>query len=220
MGLAIASSFELRLQTGLVRRGLAVARRLVFPTGLAPLDRALPDGGLPEGAITELCGRRAAGKLTLALAIAANALGRGDAAALIDSSATVVPTLWAHPALERLLVVRGGGATTALRAADALLKTGAFPLLVLDLPGRAQVTTAALVRLAHETRTAGTVLLLVSEWLPWRTHGLASLGRLRLEVQRLDATRFAVTLGKSKLGNTAARALVDLVPAAGRKESA
>ena len=222
MGTAVLSAFENHSVSGLVRQGLAgepVPAGLA--TGIRAIDSLLPGGGLPEGRITELVGRRSAGKLSLALAFAARVMARGEAAALLDPEATVLPDVRAEPALAHLLVVRGGGTLVALRAADALLKTGAFPLLVLDLPGRATVapdgrsiSTAMFVRLAREERASGTALVVVSEWLPWRVNGLASLVSLRLEVRRpcrpSGCSALEVVVAKSKLGGEGGRAAVDL----------
>jgi len=43
----------------------------VVASGLEPLDRALPGGGFPRGALSELCGGQASGKTAAALAVLA-----------------------------------------------------------------------------------------------------------------------------------------------------
>src|SRR5438552_2501701 len=107
--LSLPQAFDIHSLTSLVRRGITPDRRPtpVLATGIAALDQGL-HGGLPEGGLIELTGAPAAGKLSLALAIAARLLERGELAGLIDPEATVHPDLQSQPALGSLLVVRGG----------------------------------------------------------------------------------------------------------------
>src|SRR5436190_16604578 len=103
--LSLPQSFDIHSLTSLVRRGITPDRRPapVLATGLDALDQGL-HGGLPEGGLIELTGAPAAGKLSLALAIAARLLARGELAALIDPEATVHPDIQRQPALASLLV--------------------------------------------------------------------------------------------------------------------
>jgi hypothetical protein len=199
VGIAIPQSFDFRSLPKLVRRGChshAHSKQRVLTTGLERIDAQLPERGLPLGALSELTGRKGSGKLSLALSALARVIAHGDRAALIDPDATALPNVWSNPELERLLVIRGGAVRGALRAADALLKTGAFTLLVLDLPGRAAVEqtngasraipSGTFLRLAREASKATTALLILSEPLPWRPEGIAR-ARLRLDVRRTRA---------------------------------
>ena len=231
--LTLPRTFDNRTQLKIEHAATELDRRLlareladapVLATGLDPLDRCLPGGGLPHG-VTEVIGGCASGKLTLAFALLARALERGERAALIDPEATAIPDVWRWPALERLLVVRGGGIRSALSAADALLKTGAFALVVLDLPGLAQDRSGprprtppagAFLRLAHTARAAHTPMVLVSERLPWRTSGLAATAALRLEVAPEASSswagldRLSVAIARSRRGGEGERHLLDL----------
>lgn len=222
MGQLAPQSFEFHSLTGIVRIGFSErVLEPALPTGIATLDRTLPGGGLPVGKLTELYGGRAAGKLSIAFTALAHTLGRGEAAALVDPEATATPDVWACPSLERLLVARGGGVLRALQATRALIETRAFALIVLDLPGKAKLddgnagsrTTApnrsAFVRLARATESAATALLVLSEQLPWRTHGFTSLASLRLEA-RPGPTGTEVVVIASKHGHEGARAVVGL----------
>jgi hypothetical protein len=101
-------------------------------------------GGVPCGAITEVCGRRSSGRTALAHALVAAALSAGECAAWIDLPNALDPThaamagvvtdcvLWVHP----------GDPLTALRAAEHVIGGGGFRLVVLDLddPTRASIT--------------------------------------------------------------------------------
>ena len=215
MGHPVSQAFEFHSLTGIVRQGFA--ERLLepaLPTGIATLDRALPGGGLPVGKLTELYGGRAAGKLSLAFTALAHTLARGEACALVDPEGTAIPDVWALPALERLLVARGGGVLRALQATRALIETKAFALVVLDLPGKAKLdeghgvpNRSAFVRLARATESAATALLVLSEQLPWRTHGFTSLASLRLEARPTPAGTEVVVIA-NKHGHEGARAVV------------
>ena len=76
-------------------------------TGIAALDAALSDGGLPCGRLTEIVGRRGSGKTTLVRAIVAQALADQRWVAYIDAGRTLAPADWAALATtERLWIVR------------------------------------------------------------------------------------------------------------------
>ncbi|AKU93266.1 hypothetical protein [Vulgatibacter incomptus] len=119
-----------------------LAHRLpsVTPTGLEPLDRLL-GGGLPEGRIVELVEERGAWGSSLALLVLARFTADGRSAALIDRADAFDPrgAVEAGVALDRLLWCRPSTDQEAIRAADVLLSSGAFPLVVLDLARGAEV---------------------------------------------------------------------------------
>jgi len=128
-------------------------------TGLPAVDALLPEGGFPRGALSELRGGPASGKTGVALALVA-ALGREELVAWVDGAGELYPPAAAALGadLGRLLLVRpaspprgaGGGRRTrqgaggrdggapaslgALWAAEALLGSGAFALVVADAP--------------------------------------------------------------------------------------
>jgi len=113
-----------------------LAHRLpaTLPTGLPPLDRLL-GGGLPEGRVVELGQAKGAHASALALQMLAQATSTGRSAAWVDRTDAFDPRGAAEAGadLERLLWCRPSSVKDAIRAADVLLSSGAFSLVVLDL---------------------------------------------------------------------------------------
>jgi protein ImuA len=111
--------------------------------GLAEVDRALPGGGFPRGAISELAGGLASGKTAVALALLASLAGE-DLSAWVDGCGEIYPPAAAARGVDlaRLLIVRpaagarGGPVQAALWASEALLGSGAFAAVVMDIPTR------------------------------------------------------------------------------------
>src|SRR5512142_864832 len=89
--------------------------------GLAAVDAALPGGGFPRGAISELSGGPASGKTAVALALVA-ALGREELAAYVDGRGELYPPAAAARGVElaRLLVVRPPGVVPGAPAAGGV----------------------------------------------------------------------------------------------------
>ncbi len=109
---------------------------LPWPSG-TPLDRLTGIGGLPRGRLTLLTGAGTCGKLTLALALLAQATHEFAHAVVIDSSRQFDPwpMLPFHPELNTLTVVRAPDLDTAGEAAAALARAGAgFILLMGEVP--------------------------------------------------------------------------------------
>jgi hypothetical protein len=134
-------------------------------SGLPKLDQVC-QGGLPRGRISEVV-IATGGGATVLYALLAAASSRGELAALVDPADGFVAASAAHAGvtLERLLWVRPHGCKAALRAAEVILETGGFGLLVVDLWARptpkAAVSVGAgmrLNKLAHKTQTAVVVL--------------------------------------------------------------
>ncbi len=129
------------------------ARREGFvPCGLPEVDAVLPGGGFPCGGLAELAGGPASGKTAVALALFAS-LGPEALAAYVDGRGELYPPAAAARGVDlaRLLVVRPAapppgrtpgtrGARTppevraSLWAAEALLASGAFGAVALDVP--------------------------------------------------------------------------------------
>src|ERR1017187_10142150 len=101
-------------------------------TGLAALDAALPNHGLPRGRLTELVGTPGSGKTTLVRRIAERTVHDGGAVAYIDATRTLAPRDWAHVSAngnqDGLWVVRPDNRTRGAWCADVLLRSGAFSL--------------------------------------------------------------------------------------------
>jgi protein ImuA len=121
-------------------------REGVVACGLAAVDALLP-GGFPRGALSELAGGPASGKTAVALALLA-ALGPEALFAWVDGRGELYPPAAAARGVDlaRLLVVRpspaaSGGAPgpeapwrSALWACEALLASGAFAAVAMDVP--------------------------------------------------------------------------------------
>lgn len=103
-------------------------------TGIAAVDSLI--GGLPRGAITEICGPASSGRTSLLLAVLAQATARQEVCALVDTTDAFDPASGAAAGidLDRLLWARcGGNPEHALKVADLLAHGGGFGVVVLDL---------------------------------------------------------------------------------------
>lgn len=102
-------------------------------TGLAALDAAM-EGGLPQGAITELSSPNvSAGSALLVCQLLQAAVLDRYCVALIDGRDSFDPQPLGQARLRHLLWVRCHKAVDAVKAADLLLRDGNFPLVLLDL---------------------------------------------------------------------------------------
>src|SRR5258706_9747086 len=106
----------------------------VVPLGIAAIDEAL-GGGLPRGRVTELCGPRGSGRLSLMMAALRAAEAQGELVALVDVADAFDPRS-APLALERLLWVRPCNLADGLVAADRVLDAGGVAVVALALPRR------------------------------------------------------------------------------------
>lgn len=106
----------------------------VIPTGCLIIDRALGVGGFPRGRITEIFGPESSGKTTLTLTIIANAQKQGGNAAFIDVEHALDP-VYARKLgvnMDELLVSQPSSGEEALNIAEALIRSNAIDVLVLD----------------------------------------------------------------------------------------
>ena len=112
----------------------------VIPTGSLSLDLALGVGGIPRGRVTEIFGPESAGKSTLAQHILAEAQKAGGVAAYVDVEHAFDPGYAAACGvkLEDLLISQPDTAEQALEITEALVRSGAVDVAVVD-------TVAALV---------------------------------------------------------------------------
>ncbi len=109
----------------------------VISTGCLPLDIALGVGGIPRGRIIEIYGPESSGKTTVALHIAAQAQKMGGVAAFIDAEHALDP-VYAHNLginLDELLVSQPDTGEQALEIAEALVRSGAVDVVVVDSVG-------------------------------------------------------------------------------------
>lgn len=106
----------------------------VIPTGSMKLDMALGIGGVPRGRIVEIYGAESSGKTTIALHIAAEAQKLGGEVAFIDVEHALDP-IYARALgvdIDSLLVSQPDSGEQALEIAEALVRSGAIDVLVID----------------------------------------------------------------------------------------
>jgi recombination protein RecA len=103
-------------------------------TGALTLDLALGIGGVPRGRIVEIFGPESSGKSTLALHIVSNAQKTGGVAAYIDAEHALDPSYARKIGVDinSLLISQPDSGEEALNIADALARSGAIDLIVID----------------------------------------------------------------------------------------
>ena len=106
----------------------------VIPTGNLLIDRALGVGGLPRGRIVEIYGPESSGKTTLTLTAIAQAQRRGGLAAFIDVEHALDPQYARKLGvnLDDLLVSQPSSGEEALQICEALVRSNAIDVVVLD----------------------------------------------------------------------------------------
>lgn len=105
-----------------------------IPTGSLTLDLALGVGGLPRGRITEIYGPESSGKTTVALHVVAEAQKMGGEAAFIDAEHALDP-VYAQKIgvdIDNLIVAQPDNGEQALDIAEALVRSGALDVIVID----------------------------------------------------------------------------------------
>ncbi len=105
-----------------------------IPTGSLGLDIALGIGGVPRGRVVEIFGPESSGKTTVALQIIAQAQKAGGIAAFIDAEHALDP-LYARKLgvdIDNLLISQPDYGEQALEIADALVRSGAIDIIVID----------------------------------------------------------------------------------------
>lgn len=105
-----------------------------IPTGSLGLDIALGVGGLPRGRVTEIFGPEASGKTTLALQTVAEAQKSGGMAAFIDAEHALDITYARKLGVKTddLLISQPDTGEQALEVAEALVRSGAIDVIVID----------------------------------------------------------------------------------------
>ena len=104
------------------------------PTGSLTLDLALGIGGVPRGRIIEIFGPESSGKTTVALHIAAEVQKMGGEAAFIDAEHALDP-VYAKAIgvdIDSLLVSQPDSGEQALEITEALVRSGAIDVIVID----------------------------------------------------------------------------------------
>ncbi len=103
-------------------------------TGSISLDAATGIGGLPRGRIVEIYGPESSGKTTLALQVIAEAQKMGGEAAFIDAEHALDPEYAQNLGVDvnSLLVAQPDNGEQALEITEALARSGALDVIVID----------------------------------------------------------------------------------------
>lgn len=208
----------------------AVEPVAVIPTGCLAIDEALGVGGFPRGRIVEIFGPESSGKTTLTLHAIAETQAAGGVAAFIDAE-HAFDLRYARGIgidLKKLLVSQPDCGEQALEIAEALTRSGAVDLIVIDsvaalvpkaeIEGdmgdahmglQARLMSQALRKLTAIANKTGTTLIFINQLRqkigvvfgnPETTTGGNAL-KFYCSV-RLDVRRIGkVTLGESLVGN-------------------
>ena len=106
----------------------------VVSTGCLTLDAALGVGGIPRGRVVEIYGPESSGKTTVALHIVAEAQKAGGIAAFVDAEHALDP-MYAKKLgvnIDELYVSQPDTGEQALEIAEALVRSGALDVVVID----------------------------------------------------------------------------------------
>ncbi|HEY6349967.1 MAG TPA: recombinase RecA [Candidatus Angelobacter sp.] len=112
----------------------AIVPIAVISTGSISFDAALGVGGFPRGRVVEVFGPESSGKTTVALQVIAEAQKQGGMAAFVDAEHALDP-IYARKLgvdVDNLLVSQPDYGEQALEIAEALVRSGAIDVLVVD----------------------------------------------------------------------------------------
>ena len=111
-----------------------VVETQVISTGSLSLDIALGIGGLPVGRIIEIYGPESSGKTTLSLHAIAEAQKKGGIAAFVDAEHAFDRTYAEKLGIDvdNLIISQPDDGEQALEIADALIRSGAIDIIVID----------------------------------------------------------------------------------------
>jgi recombination protein RecA len=106
----------------------------VIPTGAISFDAALGVGGFPRGRVVEIFGPESSGKTTIALQVVAQAQKAGGMAAFVDAEHALDPGYAKKLGVDvdNLLVSQPDYGEQALEITEALVRSGAIDVLVVD----------------------------------------------------------------------------------------
>ncbi len=135
LGAALAQIEKQFGKGSVMRMDGAVAEEVqVVSTGSLGLDVALGVGGLPRGRVIEIYGPESSGKTTMTLQVIAEMQKMGGTCAFIDAE-HALDTIYAQKLgvnLEDLLISQPDTGEQALEITDALVRSGAVDLIVID----------------------------------------------------------------------------------------
>src|SRR5256714_506323 len=112
----------------------AIVPIAVISTGAISFDAALGVGGVPRGRVVEIFGPESSGKTTIALQVIAQAQAQGGLAAFVDAEHALDPGYAKKLGVDvdNLLVSQPDYGEQALEMAEALVRSGAIDVLVVD----------------------------------------------------------------------------------------
>ncbi len=119
----------------IVRLGEATHLQVdIIPTSSLSLDIALGVGGVPRGRVAEIYGPESSGKTTLCLHVISQAQKRGGICAFIDMEHALDPVYAEHIGVnvDDLYISQPDTGEQALEIAEALVRSGAMDVIVLD----------------------------------------------------------------------------------------
>ena len=131
------SQLEKQFGKGLVMRlgaKEAIGPISVISTGSISFDAALGVGGVPRGRVIEIFGPESSGKTTITLQIIAEAQKNGGLAAFVDAEHALDPAYAKKLGVDtdNLLVSQPDYGEQALEIVEALVRSGAIDVLVVD----------------------------------------------------------------------------------------
>jgi recombination protein RecA len=112
----------------------AIVPIAVISTGAISFDAALGVGGFPRGRVVEIFGPESSGKTTIALQVIAEAQKTGGMAAFVDAEHAIDPGYAKKLGVDvdNLLVSQPDYGEQALEITEALVRSGAIDVLVVD----------------------------------------------------------------------------------------
>ncbi len=112
----------------------AIVPIAVISTGSISFDAALGVGGVPRGRVVEIFGPESSGKTTITLQIIAEAQKQGGLAAFVDAEHALDPAYAKKLGvdIDNLLISQPDYGEQALEIVEALVKSGAIDVLVVD----------------------------------------------------------------------------------------
>ncbi|NLX10179.1 MAG: recombinase RecA [Chloroflexi bacterium] len=106
----------------------------VISTGSLAIDLALGVGGIPRGRVIEIYGPESSGKTTLCLSVVASAQAMGGVCAFVDMEHALDPVYAQRLGVDigNLYISQPDTGEQALEIADALVRSGAMDVVVVD----------------------------------------------------------------------------------------
>ena len=133
---AVLADIEKQFGKGSVMKlGESVHQKIdTISSGSLSLDIALGIGGYPKGRIIEIYGPESSGKTTFALQAIAEAQKKGGRAAFIDAEHSLDPNYASNLGvnIDELLLSQPDNGEQALEICEALVKSGAISIIVID----------------------------------------------------------------------------------------